>query len=62
MSVDDTTVVVVSVIGTTVYRMQVPYSMCTSSDGYIIVSDSENRALLALQQDGEKRFIFQPPK
>ncbi|KAK7105905.1 serine-rich adhesin for platelets-like [Littorina saxatilis] len=41
---------------------KVPYSMCTSSNGHIIVSDSENKALLALQQSGDKRFVFQPPK
>nr|KAG5700427.1 hypothetical protein BaRGS_010340 [Batillaria attramentaria] len=41
---------------------RVPYSMCVSSHSHIIVSDSENKALLALGPDGEQRFVFQPPK
>lgn len=41
---------------------KVPYSMCVSAQGHVIVSDSENKALLALGQDGDTRFTFQPPK
>ncbi|XP_076457428.1 uncharacterized protein LOC143291448 [Babylonia areolata] len=55
-----TSVPVVRLLSKTLFK--VPYSLCTSSDGDIIVSDSQRKALLGLQPDGETRFVFQPPK
>lgn len=45
-----------------ILMLQVPYSMCVTNSGYLVVSDSENKALLCLDQTGQTHFLFQPPK